>query len=1025
MNKIFAIASGLLCATALFADNLIRNGNFDQPMTPECRIDNTAEKHAKVSLFTEDLTWNKCAKFELLSILNISGREQVGATVVFGGDKFGFPVKPDTVYTFSFEVKGNGASSITTRALEWTGTDFWKDRNPLKMSLGGFKAPAEWQKFSGTFKTSPNAKTAVIGLSFWWDTQYGPMKYSIGEFILIDNVTVEEQMAPLDAIKPQAEAQKKTSDARIAIAGEVKNEPVVDGILDEECWTKAVKCSGFTGLRVQDKASEPSVFMVLCGKDALYIGVRHSEPLVDKIKANISRNGDGIWADDVTEIFFGPVVNDRKLTQFAVSAGGGRFSGDGNAEKPDSYGKWESGTSRNADSWSVEMKIPYTLLGWSSVPVPGDSVLMNIARQRMPKPNLSTWSPLDGNFHDTANFGRLIIGPPSEFARKEADRLRREAADIRDEEKKQSILNEIGSLEKTEDPQAVIHKAVACAEKIRTVKIGSRKFIVSSLPPFHSPNLPMIPASITSPTDKITLRAAINDFKNLPLAVTNLTGKLEEYHVVMFQGGSYNLEKSRLVADDGTVFPAEKIRIMRGVRVKDRDSGKTVQCFDPLAPLDDSATVAAAPNDSALVWVQFDCRDVKPGKYKGVFRTIPLSEPSSMKLAPGEPGAVNGWIYKGEMHDIPVELEIMPFEIKRGPVKPWDVMRTAYDENSFKTMIDQDVRFFIMTCWNIWPKFNPDGSIQSFSTEKFDRDVQSHLAWAEKYGVKDEIRFGLGLGCYTNFMSNFGGKKFMEGSPEWERAWMNYVKCIADAYRKNNVPLDRVYVEVVDEPEMLMRGKKMTFDTLVAVHRLFKQAAPEMKTYSWLDCYTPASGYEQLIPYLDCWGLYATSSMGSYYKDLIGTLGKNGKKLWMYRCNTAVNSNLHGYYRLHAWIGYSCDVEVIGFFVYADATQGGWANFSWKQTPDGGVVYRSGDKIITSIRNECLKLGNQDIKYLDKLKGLASRKNGNAEAVVKARKFISEAVPRVLHDKAHDPNEPDKIREETIDHIMALMQIRD
>jgi hypothetical protein len=1019
MKKVLrAICGAILMVLPLSAENFIKNSNFDQPLKGECRIGDIVPDHAKLSYFTEDLTWNKCAKFELISIVKKSGHAGVNANLILGEKPVGFPVKPQTIYQFSLEIKGT-APSVGIRGMEWTGADFWKDRRNLKTKLGNIKIPAEWQKISGTFTTGPKAQTAVLAIQMWWDTQYGPMEYKVGDYILIDNVVVEEMIDPLTSWKNAASDKLKTKPLKIALAKTVDTEPTFDGRLEEAAWGEATKNSGFKPLSANDKATEDTIFMLLAGKDSLYVGIKNLEPQAKKIKAAVATNGGAIWRDDVTEIFFGPVANDRKLSQFAIAAGGGKFTGNGDNELPASNSKWEVKTAKDANSWSLEAKIPYTLLGWKTPPVSGDSVAFNIGRQRTPVSNLSTWSRVDRSFHDVKNFGRLIIGSTVAFAAKEARRLMELADELPAGKDRQGLIRDISRISQSDNPQDVINQIATYTARIRSLKLGNRKFVVTTISPTHSPVIPLIPNAITAPPEKIAVQAAINDLKSVPLAITNLTDKLEEYRVSIVPGHTYDVEMTGLTAADGSAFPVEKIILLRGVRVKDRDGQKPIQCFDPLVPLDESATVAAAPNDSALIWAQFDCKGVRPGNYAGVLRVVPQSESATVVLDSG-PNALKGWTYKGDMLDLPFEIDVLPFEISSAPVKPWDMMRVAYDEQSFKTMIDQDIRVFMLSCWYIMPKFNQDGSVKEFSSAKFDVQIQNHLQWAKKYGVANEIKFGLGLNCYGLFMKYCGGKQFKIGSPEWQTGWKNYVKCMADAYQKNGIPLSNVYTEIVDEPELQLRSETITFAELVDVHRLAKEAAPEMKTFAWLDCHTPAQGFEKLIPYLDVWGFYGATPLRPDYQGLMQKLRANGTKIWMYCCNTAVSSDLYSYYRRHAWIAYQANVDVIGFFIYADATQGGWARFSWKAVPSGGVVYRSGKTIITSIRNECLKLGNQDIKYLECLKQLVNGAEKRTATVINAENFLKTAVERVIDTQAHDRQESDKVRQEAIAHIMAI-----
>ena len=1006
-------------ASSVRSENLILNGDFEQPLNKECRIDNTVGGHTALTYFTEDLTWNKCVKFELKSILEKDGREFVHAGIAIGGEKTGFPVIPGRRYKFSFELKGT-ASKVGVRAWQWSGDDLWKGRKTLKTSLNTIVISNEWQQFSGTFVPGAEAKTVALNIFFWWDTKHGPMKYKSGDYVLIDKIHVELMPDPLQAVKSPVSNAVKPVSVKNAVSTSCDDSINIDGKLDEQVWNKARKYSGFNPLRASDKAVEDTEFMVLDGKDAFYVGIINHEPLADKIKASVSVNGSKIWKDDVTEVFFGPAVPDRKFSQFAVSAGGGRFFGNGNTELPDKYDAWQARTSIGEKSWTLEMKIPYALLGFKNTPQLGEFIAFNVARQRTPASAASSWNRLDGNFHDIKNFGKLVIASIPAFAAGESEKLAKKAGEIPESAERAKLLKRISAISREDDLSKIFDEISACNELIAVQKRGNLRFAVTRLPLTHTPYVPLIPAVIEPSPEKIIARAAINDLKNVSVAITNLTNSLEEYRVELFPGGTYGVEHRGIVSEAGLKFPSDKIRLMRGIRVKDRDSGVPGKLFDPLVDLDISGTLCAASEDSALLWMQFDCKGVKPGRYQGVLRVIPLGDASKLKRDASSPQALNGWVYNGSMLDVPFELEVLPFEISKSFIKPWDVMRIAYDEASFKAMIDQDVRFFIMSCWGISPDYNPDGSVKKFSTELIDQQISDHLKWAEKYGVRDEIKFGLGLGCYQNFMSNFGGKQFKVHSPEWKRAWTNYVKCTADTFKKHNISLNDVYMEIIDEPEIPIRKKQMTYDEIIAVHRIAKECEPEMQVYCWLGAHMPENCFAELIPYVDAWGFVASKLYNPKYKDFIAELRKQGRRIWMYQCNTSMNAGLSSYFRRHAWRAYYTDAELIGFFIYSDPTQGAWAQFSWKKTPGGGVVYRSEKGIMTSIRNECLKLGNQDIKYLDKLKTMLNKKLPDARTVRDAREFLAEAAHRVVISKAHDPNEAEKVRKEAIKHIMLL-----
>lgn len=1024
MNKYSFICWAIVysCITlSCFAENKFKNPEFDQAFNGECRIENTAENQATVKLFTEDATWNRCARFELLKILQTKNSQQhVAASMALGGDKkkLGFEVKPDTTYEFSIELKGT-AHKMYLKANEFTGSDIWKNRKAIKIASNHpINLSMDWQQYKGRFTTGPKAKRVILIIQMWWDTQYGPMRYQVGDYILIDKVVIQKVADPLKAFKNNPQA-RQTVQRPVAIAPFTHAQIILDGKLDEEAWQQANTQSQFVGLYHQPIKQQTS-FKALASEDGLYLGVVCNESVIQKLKANISSSGDQkIWQDDVIEIFFGPVVNDRKFSQFVLSPGGGKWRTIGNAQSL-TNDQWKQATTKDEHSWSAEVFIPYRILGWDGLPKSGKWMAFNIARQRQPVAELSTWSKLDQSFHEVHHFGKLILGNFKDYASMQISQLQNKDINAFTPNDIKTIQPQIDRLKNINDPSIFEQAYRQIKKTIKQVSYENRRFFVTQVPTTHAPQAPLIPNNLSMDSPTIKARGAINDTKNIALAITNVTNQTQEYRVLIHDGKSYGNENIGLFNEDGEAFPLDQIRLMRGVRVKDRDAGRVVQLFDPLVELDDINSVFAGSMDSAMIWIQLHFQDVKPGKYKGFFRVIPLGEPSKIYHS-SSPGNLKGWKYEGEMIDLPIEINVLPFAITKDPIIPWDVMRVANNQNTFDTMAQQGVRTFIFTCWLIQPQFNEDGSIKSFDSSRFNHEIQRHIQWAKKSNVLDQIKWGLGLSCYGNFMNHFGGSAFKVGTKAWERAWKNYVMATAQAFKTNGISLSDVYMEIIDEPQGQMQNKKLDLQTLVTVYRLAKQAVPAIQTYSWFDVHTPAAGYPELMPYIDAWGFYATALLAPEYQQLVETLRQQNKKIWLYQCQVNTNADLYHYYRKHAWIAYHAKADRIGFFVYSDPYEGGWASFSWKKVPEGGLVYRSGDKLITSIRNENLKTGDRDIRYLNYLNQILNKTPKQTEQVHEARKFITQATHQVLISQSHDRTYADQIIEKAINYTLELM----
>ena len=101
MKKLLMMSAAAFCAVAGTAANLVPNGDFSafkDSVAPDFRA-----TPGKVSLFVEDLSWNKCGKLEVTdATTNAQGKVTHTASVYAGYDAdsklCGFPVSMYIVY---------------------------------------------------------------------------------------------------------------------------------------------------------------------------------------------------------------------------------------------------------------------------------------------------------------------------------------------------------------------------------------------------------------------------------------------------------------------------------------------------------------------------------------------------------------------------------------------------------------------------------------------------------------------------------------------------------------------------------------------------------------------------------------------------------------------------------------------------------------------------------------------------------------------------------------------------------------
>ena len=190
--KRFALSYCLMLATTLRAA-LFTGGDFTsatEKLSPLCRTNG-----GRISLFTEKGNWNRAVRLEVSSfVTNKAGHVTAVASCWIGSEsgKNGFAVKPDTEYSFSVELRGD-APSANVGFIEWTGPHTWKDLKNRKTSVGSVRLQKEWTVYEGMFRTGKDAQRAVLHVQLYSSTVYGPMRLKVGDYVLIDNVSVRER----------------------------------------------------------------------------------------------------------------------------------------------------------------------------------------------------------------------------------------------------------------------------------------------------------------------------------------------------------------------------------------------------------------------------------------------------------------------------------------------------------------------------------------------------------------------------------------------------------------------------------------------------------------------------------------------------------------------------------------------------------------------------------------------------------------------------------------------------------------
>lgn len=1019
--------------TALFASlavaaqaNLIKNSDFNGKLLPEYRQDGQRDNN-NFSLFTEDLTWNKCGKLEIINYNeDKDGIKGYSAGIVVGGDEklAGFPVNPGTTYKFSIEIKGTLHSAFVG-SIYWSGDcRYYDDRHRNPTSIGQVSVQKDWTKYNGTFTVPADAKRAALYISIWGSEKHKHMPDKPGEYLLIDNLNIEESKNKnLLTAQNQEELRPPPDIKKAVILKGATGEPVIDGKLNDEQWKNATEISGFYFYKDETPAKEKTSAKFIAGEKALFIAVKCNEPEIEKLKDDLTGNDrKEIWDNDNLEIFFAPESKDRVLNQFVIGAGGARWMGWGTqTEQPpvSDYDRWEAVTSKEKDCWTAEIKIPYEILGWLQKPAPGTVVPFNICRQRLAgKTELSSWNPVRGNFHDKKRYGILALLTLNKNIEDQIKSLTGKLSEIKDEspEKKtiNTSLNELSrSLEKELSPeewQTSREKLMQLEREMLFVKLKSITYAVTQIDPYSTDlGLPLIPENIRLNDETIKCKAAINEFTSAAVLVTNLTNEPQDYRVLLISGEEDGIEVSGLKSKD-TVFPADKIELRQGIRVKDSDGKSHQQRFDPLVLMNQGFTITIPPKDSGLLWISLDCRGVKSSLYKGAVRIIPLNENGKFT------NTSKGWQYSGTMRDIPFELEVIPVELStEAPIPLW-LMREAKNEKFFKDMIEHDNRIFQLSPYSFKMEFDKEGNAIGEFDAKIHNVVKKHLEWAKKYNVK--IQFLIGFSAYNIFQQHIAKNKFNYGTPEWRNAWAGWINKIVELFKQHDVKPANYCMEVWDEPHTIDAEK------VIETCRIAKENCPPMQLLITLGASRHSTeNLKKIISFSDIWCLWGAYYDDPDFKPVLEELNAKGKQIWMYHCDTNLRASPYRYYRLHAWKGLQQGNPALGLFIYLNGPGGYYGRDSWKTCSFGGLIYNSLNEPVPSIRYECFQEGFNDVRYMKKLEKCiaeAMAKGIGPELTKEAAEFLKQASFDVAVKQPHDTSMAQQKREKAADFIIKL-----
>ena len=653
-----------------------------------------------------------------------------------------------------------------------------------------------------------------------------------------------------------------------------------------------------------------------------------------------------LWGGDVFEIFFGSEKKDRLFTQFVVGPDGRKFSGIG---RPKAL-PWEVKVKVAPKKWSGTARIPFASISWSEVPK-GTFIPFNAGRQRKAAGNeLLCWGNVKEGFADLANSGRVYCAPyPKNMTR--------------------------AAFEKS----VAQKEAVALQAKMEAFRNSS--FLAAPVHVTDDFSVPYVPDALFNFSGSIALRAAVNEKKPLPLALMNNTNKVCSYRVAV------ELPKAKAKNwHNGSLFPGVTYR--QAVRVRDNEQGSSA-IFDPLVELGPARIVTVGPKEAVLLWFDFDTTGLKPGVYNARVRIIATNGTGKFVKAGYGYGNLN---FQGDMKDIPLNFTVLPIELSKEPAIPADFFSPPGNDSVIKLQMESGQRIFAINPWSLkFPVRNGKMIPEAPKAEKLIEFVKSR-------GCN---RFFVGYSCKHVFLQQYGKKNL--------HLWPQWVKCVGLMLKKHNIPLEKSFMEIYDEPNPKIMPEIL--ETL----KIARKANLGLKITMTLGAHimSPAD-LAKMAPMVDHWILWTHGYFSQAgHLAFIAKEKKRGVTFGHYTCATSIRSSLARNFRRNAWFG---EYHKLHFNNMYQAISG-LVNCTWKGNGGDALLYFAGDNDVAqpSVRYMAVRQGMTDVKYLQKLREVG--KNSPA-----AQAFLKNASKRVVVDFAHDPLMPDKVREEAAALILKLQK---
>jgi hypothetical protein len=209
---------------------------------------------------------------------------------------------------------------------------------------------------------------------------------------------------------------------RLLHVGSTSTPPVIDGALNDKCWSNATMASGFISVDGQWAHKQTTVY-VTYDNTYLYIAFECNESTPEKIKKTAIKNDDlKIFGGETVELFLDTNHDHQTYYHIGINPWAAQYEAACSIGEKEVFRKsnwnpdWELKTRIGDNRWVAEMRIPLTSFG-SDSPASGAVWGINFARSnRTGKSGFASWAAVQEGFNRPDKFGKIIFGSPADVS---------------------------------------------------------------------------------------------------------------------------------------------------------------------------------------------------------------------------------------------------------------------------------------------------------------------------------------------------------------------------------------------------------------------------------------------------------------------------------------------------------------------------------------------------------------------------------------------------------------------------------